>query len=63
MKNKPNMVPMIMAALITLIAVIRAFSVGGDWDKIFGVIAVLACMIFIVAYRIGLRKQEKEKSE
>ena len=63
MKNKPNMVPMIMAALITFIAVMRAFSVGGDWDKIFGVIAVFACMMFIAAYRIGLRKQEKEKSE
>ena len=63
MENKPNIVPVIMATLITFIAAMRAFSVGGDWDKIFGVIAVFACMMFIVAYRIGLRKQDKEKSE
>lgn len=63
MESKPNIVPVIMATLITFIAVMRAFSVGGDWDKIFGVIAVFACMMFILAYYLAIRKHNRKKSE
>lgn len=63
MKNKPNATSLIMAVTITIIAAIRGFSGGSDIDRIFGVIAIFACIVFIVAYRIGIRKQEKEKSE
>lgn len=63
MRNKPNAASLIMAVTITIIATIRGFSGGSDIDRIFGVIAIFACIVFIVAYRIGVRKQENEKSE
>ena len=63
MKSIPNKASLIMAVTITIIAAIRGFSGGSDIDKIFAVIAVFACMVFVIAYRMGLRKQDKEKSE
>ncbi len=63
MKSIPNTASLIMAVTITIIAVLRGFSGGSDIDRIFGVIAVFACMVFVIAYRMGLRKQDKEKSE
>ena len=63
MKNIPNTASLIMAVTITIIAAIRGLSGGSDIDKIFAVIAVFACMVFVIAYRMGLRKQENDKSE